>query len=517
MSTDALELALALHQAPLQRFALRDRPLPENIGAVLQLASGTQPQLQEAAAQFSESEDTVLEAVRFFLHQVLFEPGTDAYRILGLPANADSNLIRQHHAWLQRWLHPDRRGEDWEAVFTTKVNWAWQQLRNESAREEYDRERRNAPRPQVASEAVPAAMPMPAWNAATLPARRPHWPRRIAFVALLALCGGLFYLAATRDDIIDRDMTVLPAENSDAAVAEKVRETRDFPRDTVVAGSMVNDDGAADPQPLESMSPTALADDPQDDVSPAMASADDSDPGLPEVPDDSRVAVATAGTPARSRNVPSSAIPALHIGADAGASDAAASGSTPLQRDQPGAIATRRTSPPAVAEVTRPRTRARATTTSTSALPEDSPSRDLAAQEPAPPQALQPDDSAAPESVDSEIDTLHRFELARERLRSMVAYLRSPDIEVVDWNDDRGRLTVKRERDALHARNGEVEIDRFALDPPTWRVSDANVELEATYHADAGRSVAESGRLYLDMAWRDGSWKITRVKVLPSQ
>src|SRR5690606_36064881 len=168
MSTDALELALALHQAPLQRFALRDCPLPENIGAVLQLASGTQPQLQEAAAQFSESEDTVLEAVRFFLHQVLFEPGTDAYRILGLSANADSNLIRQHHAWLQRWLHPDRRGEDWEAVFTTKVNWAWQQLRNESAREEYDRERRNAPRPQVASEAVPAAMPMPAWNAATL-------------------------------------------------------------------------------------------------------------------------------------------------------------------------------------------------------------------------------------------------------------------------------------------------------------------------------------------------------------
>jgi hypothetical protein len=98
----------------------------------------------------------------------------------------------------------------------------------------------------------------------------------------------------------------------------------------------------------------------------------------------------------------------------------------------------------------------------------------------------------------------------------MLSYLRGRTPGLPQWSDMPGQLTVERERNALHARNGHVEIDRFALDPPTWRMSDAAVALEAAYHADADRKVAEKGRFYLDMAWRDGGWKITRIKMLPT-
>jgi curved DNA-binding protein CbpA len=499
MGTEALELALALHQAPIQRFALRDRPLPKNIGVVLQLASGMQPQLQEAAEKVSESQETVLEAVRFFLHQVLFEPGTDAYRILGLPADADAGLIRQHHAWLQRWLHPDRRGEDWEAVFTTKVNWAWQQLRNEAAREEYDRGRLSAP-PPVSEETVSGgAMPMPAWNTAEPPARRAHWLRRIAFGALLVLCGGLFYLAATRDDSIDRGVHLLSAADSDSDMAEEA------------ASAPAMQSAVRQPAP-ETDGMDAKADAPR-----ALSAGDPSLPiaveTTPEASFPARQARATeamAKTPTSPQFAADSTLrttPADEVAAAGGGVEPAAPQRRPDMQDS-------RTRAPAAVAMTDP-----------------VPARPSADSAPAPAPPMPADaamgtssasaHSALPsvsEPVDdvSDLDTLMRFERARERLRIVVASLRSPDIELPDWNDADGRRNVARERSALHVRNTDAGIDRFVLDPPTWRVSDANVALEATYHANAGRDVAESGRFVLDMRWQDGDWKITRVKVMPS-
>ncbi len=47
MDGDALELALAVYRAPDRRFALLGRPLPDDVGLVLHLATGIQPQLRE--------------------------------------------------------------------------------------------------------------------------------------------------------------------------------------------------------------------------------------------------------------------------------------------------------------------------------------------------------------------------------------------------------------------------------------------------------------------------------------
>ncbi|HET8897219.1 MAG TPA: DnaJ domain-containing protein, partial [Rhodanobacteraceae bacterium] len=141
MTGDALEQALALQRAPLLRFSLRDRPLAPGITRVIQLAAASQPLLADTAARLGLTEDGVLEAVRFYLQQVLFEGEPEAYRSLGAAPAASTDEIREHFRWLQRWLHPDRASDDGFAPFAAKLNWAWQQLRNEHKRSAYDVER----------------------------------------------------------------------------------------------------------------------------------------------------------------------------------------------------------------------------------------------------------------------------------------------------------------------------------------------------------------------------------------
>jgi curved DNA-binding protein CbpA len=525
MSTDALELAMALHQAPIQRFALRDRPLPENMGLALQIASATQPQLEEAATLFSEPQETVLEAVRFYLHQVLFEPGTDAYRVLGLAPDADSKQIRQHYILLQRWLHPDRRGEDWEAVFATKVNWAWQQLRNPKSREAYD-----GSHPQESLESAgelpdAGAIPLPAWSAAPVHRASRHWLRGITIGGLLLFCAGLFYLAVTRDDYLEADAPTSQTSESDAsqhsapitgAEGSRAANTGD---PIFMAHSdpvpNVSDDSQSPKDAADSMS---HADPAATDPAP---SADSKQRTEPE-PRGSTVAMASVRRPR------------AESGGEAGSSPQPAAGQPQEASGTRLAEKTRRNP-----ETNRPPAQARdgsAALPSTASVSSDAgqisaaSSRQTAGRDSPPAQAMAAipegvrDTSdptagatdAAPTTVVPDGDPVERFELARERLRSMLSYLRSRTSELPQWSDAPGQLTAARERDALHARNGQVDIDRFALDPPTWRMSDATVALEATYHVEANRTSAEKGRFYLDMAWRDGGWKITRIKMLPT-
>jgi hypothetical protein len=538
MSADALELALALHQAPIQRFALRDRPLPENIDAALQLASATQPQLADAAAMFSESEEVMLEAVRFYLHQVLFEPGTDAYRVLGLAPHADSKQIRQHYMLLQRWLHPDRRGEDWEAVFTTKVNWAWQQLRNQTSREEYDRS--HAARGARTADVTPDAGPIstPAWSSTPVQ----HAPRtrlRSTIIGgLIAACVGLFYLAVTREDVIESEFPVLQSERPDSSI----QSSAPFVAESIRVRNAPDSPFSVQSQPVSTQSGATQRGDQAATDSMAGDVIQSSSFGQQE--GGTRLAMESAAT--------ASGVPEVHSGRDSQGSPSASATTKPgpritkserrLDGDAVEAIVAEPADPGARSQPrqnvtnTKPRTKlakasgnaessqnrsatqaavvgsdlAQATTSG------NGPTDSVTAQEESD-QAAAVAEATPGVSEPSSKDTLQRFELARERLRSMISFFRSPSTSLPEWDDGQGRLSAERVRKALHSRNSAAEIDRFALDPPTWRVSNAAVALESTYHVEAKSKVFESGRFFLDMAWRDGSWKITRIEVSPSR
>ena len=134
-----LETALALQRAPGERFRLRERPLPDGLVHVLEVASGSSQALASAAAELGEPEPDLLDAARFYLEQVLFAaPDATAYRVLGVPQDASPELIRIHHRWLQRWLHPDRAQAGDASVYATRVNQAWATLRTPESRHQYD-------------------------------------------------------------------------------------------------------------------------------------------------------------------------------------------------------------------------------------------------------------------------------------------------------------------------------------------------------------------------------------------
>ena len=106
MDGNALEVALALWRIPSMRWSLRQRPLPNDVGEVIELATGAPERLAKAAARTDEPPAQVLEAARFYVREVLLCAGSDAYRVLGVSHDAAPEQIKAHHRALQHWLHP---------------------------------------------------------------------------------------------------------------------------------------------------------------------------------------------------------------------------------------------------------------------------------------------------------------------------------------------------------------------------------------------------------------------------
>lgn len=195
---DALDWALALARAPGERMALRQRPLPDGIEPLLQIATGSRGEaLQEAMGRSDESEADLVEAVRFYLREVLFHSGADAYRMLGVSREASAEQIKTHHRLLQQWLHPDRQTSDWDAIFAGRVNAAWNALRTPAHRAEYDKAHPvRSSAPELAGRSAPRVVAMPLGEGDTAEGGR--WRRRAPVLALFAACAVLG-VAAVRD------------------------------------------------------------------------------------------------------------------------------------------------------------------------------------------------------------------------------------------------------------------------------------------------------------------------------
>lgn len=202
---NALEWAIALSRAPAERMALRRRPLPPGMVTVLQIAAGVSAEaLADAAKRTGETQADLVDAARFYLREILFYQGADAYRMLGLTHDAGPEKIRSHYRLLQQWLHPDRHTSDWDAIFASRVNIAWNQLRTPAKRAEYDAQlpaEDRSPRRRRPSRSMPASL------AATSDAamqgdgdswHRDRWRRRAPVLALGAVCV-LLGIAAVRD------------------------------------------------------------------------------------------------------------------------------------------------------------------------------------------------------------------------------------------------------------------------------------------------------------------------------
>jgi hypothetical protein len=189
---DALGWAVAQWHAPELRHALRARPLPPDLGALLAVAAGMREAVSEASRRTGQPDRVVVELVRFALREQLFFPAADAYRTLGLNADGAPAALRAHHRLLQQWLHPDRCDGD-DAVFAARVNAAWDRLRTEERRQSYAAALSTERAAATGGQPPPAAV---LWGQAWVPeSRSERWRRRAPLVALSVACVGLGTLA----------------------------------------------------------------------------------------------------------------------------------------------------------------------------------------------------------------------------------------------------------------------------------------------------------------------------------
>lgn len=192
MAGEALRLAVELQCQPMLRHALRHRPLPDGVEELVSVASGSPARLAGPASTLALPAEQVLQAARFFVQEILLHGDADAYRVLGVDADADDARIKRHYRALQLWLHPDRLANSPESIYSSRVNQAWDLLRTPVRRKAFD----------AAAEASRTVQPAAAsgshvqrWERVEYTADSPWRPQLIASIGLFVLCAALLWLA----------------------------------------------------------------------------------------------------------------------------------------------------------------------------------------------------------------------------------------------------------------------------------------------------------------------------------
>jgi outer membrane biosynthesis protein TonB len=146
MAQALVSLALDYYRDPLafRHLGEVNRPLPDGFEELFaEFGAALAPaRIEETAGQFDVAKAELDEAARFLVRHVLLNPEGDHYRCLGLNRGAASESIRRHYQLLIRMFHPDRAdaSNDFWAFHATRINLAYQTLRDAETRLAYDRD-----------------------------------------------------------------------------------------------------------------------------------------------------------------------------------------------------------------------------------------------------------------------------------------------------------------------------------------------------------------------------------------
>ncbi|MEM7774272.1 MAG: hypothetical protein AAF732_01585 [Pseudomonadota bacterium] len=144
---DALNAAIGLQTRPEFVSRARQIQLPNGLTFLLRVAAGDDAAVAEAKRRTGQDEASLRRAAQFYIEQVLLDQSADAYRVLGGTPNASAATLRTHMALLLRCFHPDTAGQSSphvaidRSVFAERVTRAWERLKTQERRTDYDRER----------------------------------------------------------------------------------------------------------------------------------------------------------------------------------------------------------------------------------------------------------------------------------------------------------------------------------------------------------------------------------------
>jgi hypothetical protein len=138
--TSAVRAALDLLALPSRRRYFRQRPLPADIGLLLQIVVDDQHAIKSSAEHAQASPARLRQAAEFYIQQIMLAPQSDSYRILGSRRGATAAELRQNLSYLCRWLHSDGCENTMQSVFLLRVTQAWNDLKTPDRRNAYDAE-----------------------------------------------------------------------------------------------------------------------------------------------------------------------------------------------------------------------------------------------------------------------------------------------------------------------------------------------------------------------------------------
>jgi hypothetical protein len=146
----AIFLAIDLFKSPSLASVMQRHPLPDGVLDLIKIAGGSEDALADAETSTGKERPFLKRAAVFYLRQVLWAHGADSYRALGVTASAGQAEIAEHFRWLMKWLHPDRGDSELAKIHAAKVLDAWETLKSDQRRIEYDRmrEAKGAGRPR---------------------------------------------------------------------------------------------------------------------------------------------------------------------------------------------------------------------------------------------------------------------------------------------------------------------------------------------------------------------------------
>jgi hypothetical protein len=147
--SEAMNLAVRLLQNPAMVRRVRRQPLPNELTNLLEIATGNENALNEAATSTTLSPERLQDAAGFFIEQILLHHRADSYRVLGVSHDAERALVARHLRLIMKWLHPDAihaGGTDSggseatidRSVFVSRVTGAWENLKTDTRRRAYD-------------------------------------------------------------------------------------------------------------------------------------------------------------------------------------------------------------------------------------------------------------------------------------------------------------------------------------------------------------------------------------------
>ncbi len=501
---EALELALALLRMPAQRLALRERPLPADIDRILPIAAGSRDALAAAAQATGEPGPLILEAVQFYLQEILFFPDADAYRILGVPHDADVDRIQQHHRQLQRWVHPDRRGNDLASGFASRVNQAWNELRNDERRQAYDAMLQQQPlsTPGNPSTAPAAAM---GWHRIDAGSHA-RWRQALPLTVLAIVCVLLLLLMTRQPE----QATFQKWQDEAQATAAELTDSDAAPVDVPAAAS----------RPIQARSSLPSVQHAQGRAQPTIARTEDGmQPSEASAVDTQPSTLATL--------VPMA-------GAQAAGQALEQTTEQPFEPTGPSIdnVSAMPAQTSSVASV--PGDQARQTIVDTAKVPREPaaaapPARASRVRTPPPaPQVpatatlMQPLVVAQPPTsreltptgasmAGGTPDLVERVRLARQRAREVTAYISDPQARTPPvWND----LDTQQHAEGLRRDFQAAGVNkRLALQRPDWRISRDDARLEAAYRCSGRCSDGDHGVLRMQLGWRNGMWLVRELEM----